>query len=137
MGWNCWNHYRCQFTKLYQGEVGQSLEQIWCDSHCSQYILNINRWVYGLSHPLLNLTGSEEFMGVARNRHAMENSHVFFVHILQYLLTIWDSSEIITIKRSITLTWRRHLWSKMKMRREMFQMNSSLYSSHENLSYTL
>jgi hypothetical protein len=32
--------------------------------------------------------GCEKFMGVARNRYAMENSHVFFVDFLQYLLTI-------------------------------------------------
>jgi hypothetical protein len=41
------------------------------------------------------------------------------------------------IKRSITLIWRRHLWFQMKMRKEMFGMNSSLNSPHENLSYTL
>ncbi len=80
----------------------------------------------------------EKFMGVARNHHAMENSHVFIVHILQYLFITWSRSEMNTIiKRSITLIWRRHLWFQMKMRKEMFGMNSSLNSPHENLSYTL
>ncbi len=90
MGWNCWDHYKCQFIKLYQGEVGQSFEQIWRGSHCSQHISNTNSWVYGLSHPLLNLMGCEKFMCVARNCHATENNHVFFVHILQYLLIIFE-----------------------------------------------
>jgi hypothetical protein len=35
---------------------------------------------------------------------------------------------MIAIRRRITLTWRKHLWSQMKMKREMFGMNSSLYS---------
>ncbi len=56
------------------------------------------------------------------------NSHVFFIHILQYLFITWNRSEMIAIRRRITLTWRKHLWSQMKMKREMFGMNSSLYS---------
>ncbi len=115
--------------KFCQGEVGQSLEQIWCGSHCIQHILDTNRWVYRLPHPLLNFMGCEKFMGVAKNCHAMENNHVFFVHILQYLFITWSRSEMIVIRRrSITLTWKRLLWPQMKTRREMFGMNSSLYS---------
>jgi hypothetical protein len=30
--------------------------------------------------------GCEKSMGVARSHHAMKNSHVFIIHILQYLL---------------------------------------------------
>ncbi len=55
----------------------------------------------------------------------------------KYLLITWSRSEMITIiRRSITLIWRRHLWFQMKMKKEMFGMNS-LNSPHENLSYTL
>jgi hypothetical protein len=62
----------------------------------------------------------------------------FFIHILQYLLIIWGGNEMITIKkRNIIVPWRKHLRFQMKMRREMFRMNSSLYHPHENLSYTL
>jgi hypothetical protein len=35
---------------------------------------------------------------------------------------------IVIRRRSITLTWKRLLWPQMKTRREMFGMNSSLYS---------
>jgi hypothetical protein len=52
----------------------------------------------------LNLMGCEKFMGVAKNHHAMENSHVFIVHIFQYLLITLSGSEmIVIIRRSITL----------------------------------
>jgi hypothetical protein len=35
-----------------------------------------------------------------RNHHAMENNHVFFIHILQYLLIISSGNEMIANRRS-------------------------------------
>jgi hypothetical protein len=67
----------------------------------------------------------------------MKNNHVFFVHILQYLLITWGKSEMILLGEEASLSFEKDIFGlKWKWEKKMFRMNSFLYSPHENVSYT-
>ncbi len=75
----------------------------------------------------------KKIVEVANNHHAMENSHIFFVHIFQYFFITWGRGEMIVIRRrNMAFVLGKHLWSQMKMKRKKFGKSSSLYILHDN-----
>jgi hypothetical protein len=133
MGWDYRDHYSYQFIKLCQGEVGQSFERIQCGLHCSQNISKTNSWVQILPCPPFQFHAMWKNCGSCKQPPCNGNNHIFFVHIFHFFFIAWGRGEMIVIRRrNMVFVLRKHLWFQMKMKRNVFGKNFSLYSLHEN-----